>query len=381
MRNFVAEVVARPESITRYSLGDWDLLIRQGRHANLLARIYVLLEGGGLLIQVPEAPLRHLRSAVTQTNRHAELVGYETNQIHKTLSQLKTPIVLLKGAAYVAAGLPPARGRIFTDIDLMVAKSDIDLAEEAMKDAGWVTSHLNDYDQKYYRKWMHELPPMMHPRRKTVVDIHHAILPETARLKPDPAKLFASAIKLEGYDYLYVLCPEDMVLHSAVHLFHDGEFEHALRDLADIDSLLRHFSGETKFLNRLLDRAVELDLSRPLFYALHFCQEILQTPIPVEVLSTAKNNAKLSDLGWRFIHSLLERGLRPDHATCDDRLSGISRWMLYVRSHYLRMPAHLLLPHLFQKALITPWQENRAAKNRREVPTIQQLLARRKDRL
>jgi hypothetical protein len=34
-----------------------------------------------------------------------------------------------------------------------------------------------------------------------------------------------------------------MVLHSATHLFYDGELNHGLRDLVDLDDLLRHFSG------------------------------------------------------------------------------------------------------------------------------------------
>jgi len=38
-----------------------------------------------------------------------------------------------------------------------------------------------------------------------------------------------------------------MVLHAATHLFLNEEFSSALRDLADLDSLLRHFGGETRF--------------------------------------------------------------------------------------------------------------------------------------
>jgi len=48
---------------------------------------------------------------------------------------------------------------------------------------GWVSGHRSAYDQRYYRKWMHEIPPMTHIRRQTVLDLHHNILPETARLR------------------------------------------------------------------------------------------------------------------------------------------------------------------------------------------------------
>ena len=94
-----------------------------------------------------------------------------------------------------------------------------------------MTTHHDAYDQRYYRQWMHELPPLRHMTRQTVLDVHHTILPLTAHLKPDPAKLWEAAVGIEGQVNFCVLAPVDMVLHSATHLFHDGELEHGLRDL------------------------------------------------------------------------------------------------------------------------------------------------------
>jgi hypothetical protein len=377
MRNLVAEIIANPKCISDFELKDWDLVIRQARNSSLLARIHSQLQASQLLPLVPEVALKHLISAKTQADRHIQLVDYEIDQIYKVLSQLETPVVLLKGAAYVAANLPPAAGRIFTDIDVMVAKDEIDLAEDALLHYGWVGTQLDEYDQKYYRKWMHELPPMMHQRRKSIIDVHHAILPETARLKPCSEQLLKAAKPVENFEYLYTLCPEDIVLHSATHLFHDGEFEHGLRDLVDIDSLLRHFSSDTNFWSTLIARALQIDLARPLFYALFYCKKILKTPVPDTAIDAAMKNAKISNILFKLMDSLLNRGLRPNHTSCRDCFSGIAEWMLYVRSHYLRMPLHLLIPHLFQKSFITPINERKAEKIAAQNPTIQQLLAKR----
>ena len=49
---------------------------------------------------------------------------------------------------------------------------------------------------------------------------------------------------------------------------------------------------------------------------------------------------------------LFSRALRPEHPTCDDLRTRIARFVLYVRAHYLRMPLHLLLPHLIRKAYV-----------------------------
>ncbi len=49
------------------------------------------------------------------------------------------------------------------------------------------------YDDLYYRQWMHELPPLVHGERGRMVDVHHTILPLTARPTPDAQALIADA--------------------------------------------------------------------------------------------------------------------------------------------------------------------------------------------
>lgn len=70
-------------------------------------------------------------------------------------------------------------------------------------------------------------------------------------------------------------------MHSSAHLFQDGDLAGGLRDLVDSDCLLLHFGKvEPGFWDRLVPRAMELDLVRPLFYALRFCRRLLRTEIP-----------------------------------------------------------------------------------------------------
>ena len=42
---------------------------------------------------------------------------------------------------------------------------------------------LTPYDDAYYRDHMHELPPLIHKERDRMIDVHHTILPLTARPK------------------------------------------------------------------------------------------------------------------------------------------------------------------------------------------------------
>lgn len=207
---------------------------------------------------------------------------------------------------------------------------------------GWATSHHEPYDQRYYRNWMHELPPLRHVARGTVLDVHHSIAPPTGRLKPDSKRLLAAAVPVASHEKLKVLAPIDMVLHSAAHLFLNEELRHGLRDLVDIDALLRHFGAENAFWPQLRERARELDLTEPLSLALRYASRILGTPVP-------PNNTR--DQPRPLLDALYLRALQPPHPAAADSATPLARQLLFVRGHWLRLPPALLAYHLTVKAL------------------------------
>jgi hypothetical protein len=140
-----------------------------------------------------------------------------------------------------------------------------------------------------------------------------------------------------------------MVLHSALHLFQEGEFDHGLRDLLDLRDLIRHFESQNAFWPDLVHRARELGLQLPLSHALRHLKRLLAYTPPeavwVDIQAMQPPAVQRAVLDWA-----LQKALRPVHPSCDSAGSGIARWLLYVRSHALRMPVHLLLPHLLRKA-------------------------------
>jgi hypothetical protein len=341
-----------PQLMQRLDLREWDLLVRQARRANLLASLHSVLEETGWLENVPAEALRHLAWSRAVSEKHREAVRWEVGKIRAALAPTGVPVILLKGAAYVMAGLPSSRGRLFSDVDIIVPKPRIGEVEAALMMGGWIATHHDAYDQRYYRQWMHEIPPMQHMSRMSVIDVHHAILPETAQLHPSPAKLQAASVPLAGFDDLRVFCPTDMVLHSAVHLFHDGELEQGLRDLFDLHRLFAHFGETPGFWPALTDRAVELGLQRPLYYALRYADGLLGSPVPVSAMRAAKVGAPPRWLRL-LMDALFRRALLPAHESCSDWFSGIARHLLYVRANWLRMPPLMLGRHLFHKAFLS----------------------------
>jgi len=178
--------------------------------------------------------------------------------------------------------------------------------------------------------------------------LHHNILPRTAVACPDPNLLLKSAVELVGeHEGVKVLSPLDRIIHSATHLFYDGEFEHGLRDLVDLDGLVSELDEVTKI--SLVERSLQLGLARPVYYALRYLQFILKTP-DLDAALQAFNLANCIPRYLKLMDVLFLRALMPDHQSCNDSWTGLARWFLYVRSHWLKMPWHLLLPHLTRKA-------------------------------
>ena len=336
-----------PELMPALDGKEWTRLLQRGRAMNLLGRLDALLDTHKLLDQIPAQARDHLYGARLIVNQQQQLVRWEVERLQATLRRIGVSLVLLKGAAYVFSELPVARGRLFADVDIMVPRERLVEVEERLLKDGWSFLDLEPYDYRFYRDWSHELPPLLHADREILVDVHHTILPPVGRLHPDPTRLLAAAVPLVDSG-LKILAPTDMVLHTAVHMFQDGELQGELRDVVDLDALMRHFGSEETFWTRLVSRGRELGLGRPLFYALSYAAELLGTPVPPATMRAARQAAP----PWpvrQIMDGLVTRALAPEPPSRGLTATRIARALLYARAHWLAMPPGIFARHLAHK--------------------------------
>lgn len=339
----------QPDRLPALALPAWDGLLRQARASNLIGRLALATAD---LDRLP-APVRpHLLAArrLVEHQRHA--IRWECNHLAEALHGLDLPVVLLKGAAYALADQPAARGRLFGDIDLLVPRPMLGPVEAALMARGWTSGGTEAYDQRYYRQWMHELPPMVNHRRGTVVDVHHNLLPLTARRVPDAERLLADSLEIPGTSFRR-LAPCDQVLHCATHLFHEGELRNGLRDLFDLQALLQeHSAARPDFWTALAARAQLHGLQWPLLLGLRYAERLLGQHLPAGLQEELQaqcgwSAARLAWLDWLYL-GLLQAPL-PSAWRAQDHLAAAA---LYLRSHALRMPPWLLARHLGRKAVL-----------------------------
>lgn len=349
----LTSAVLDPPTITGLSHADLDLLLRVARKAQLLGRLAEDLKAIDRFGELPDVARDQFDSMLAYARSRRRVTRWEMDRIAWALrDDMPEKLIVMKGCAYELIGSPNNRGRIFADVDLMVAESEIEPLEAALHAKGWQTKQLSAYDDNYYRRWTHELPPITHYERHVEVDVHHNILPRTARLKPSSGALYAAAVPVDDQPF-HILSDTDLLLHAAVHLMFSDEMADKIRDLIDIADLANAFAvRDSAFWPTLMDRAEELGLERPAFYALHFSRRLLELELPQAVVDRMEKWAPPGVVLW-MMQRLVPAALFPTHPEAGSRRAGLARWLLFVRSHWIRMPPWLLVWHLSYKFYLT----------------------------
>ncbi len=326
----VARALTDPGSVSGLDASGWTHLLSAARALSLIGTLAELLA---------DAPVPPEVARVLADVRHSNVTGqrqalWEAECAAMALGAYPGRVVLLKGTAFAAAGYDAARGRSIGDLDILVARDGLDQVEALLLKAGWEWVKPDPYDDAYYRQWMHELPPLIHAERDRMIDVHHTILPLTAGPKPDAAGLLADARALPSG--LYVLSPADIICHAAAHLLADGDLSGGMRNLWDIDRLVRQFLVEEPgFGEALAQRARLHGLTDAVERALRLSAQLFGTPVVWPIRRVSADALFLRRItavdGWgRKTRKLTRQGF-------------------YIRSHLLRMPPAMLARHLWTK--------------------------------
>ena len=309
-----------PATVVGLDAAGWNSLIAMARAERLIGTLAFRLEGQA----VPDAVRPILTDAKADAAREARQAIWEADRARAALAPIGLPVILLKGTAYAAAGLAARQGRFIGDLDILVPRDRIDAAADALIAAGWEWVKEDPYDDAYYRQWMHELPPMIHTERDRMIDVHHTVLPLTARQTPDAAAMMADAVPIT--DGLYMLSGEDRVCHAVAHLLADGDLQGGLRNLWDIHTLLADVDSQA-----LEARAARHGIAPHVRQAQRLAAAIYGAGGRLPLWDRLVRARLLARNGW---------GQETRKALV---------FAFFVRSHWLRMPPLMLARHLLTK--------------------------------
>ncbi|MGA1798002.1 nucleotidyltransferase family protein [Sphingomonas sp. 4RDLI-65] len=315
----LGRALADPSGVVGLDAEGWTALLAMARAEQLIGTLALRLDG----LPMPGAVRAILADARAAAEHGRRAALWEAEMARRALAAIDGPVVVLKGTAFVAAGLSAGQGRSIGDLDILVPRCALDTVEAALLAAGWEWVKPDPYDDVYYRRWMHELPPLIHRERDRMIDVHHTILPLTARITPDADALIADSVALENG--LRTLSPNGMIVHAAAHLFADGDLAGGMRNLWDIRCLVEEFGID----------GLDGEAQR---HGLH--HEVARSLRLVDALFGETEARGIDRLYIRRLTARDGWG-RPTRP--------VTRFAFYVRSHWLRMPPAMLARHLWTK--------------------------------
>ncbi len=246
--------------------------------------------------------IRELRLAVAA--RNAFLFG-ELKQVLQAFDEEGIEAILLKGA--MMEGIYPAGLRPFCDIDLLIRRRKLHQAMEVLGDLGY---RARGRGLCHGEEDLHSaVAPVKSGRIPTQIDLHWLLGPAYSfegRVKAKGLWQRAREAEIAGLRAL-VLCPEDALLHSCLHLFKHHGLDW-LASACDIAELIRHYQGALDW-EAFLKRVFESRVCLPVRYSLQRTVDLFHPAVPGFVLD---------DLG-SYRPSRLERSVFASLTSPDDR--------------------------------------------------------------
>ncbi len=327
---------------TNLSLPEWDTLLLLASHFELGSQLATTIQrsdNSGLAPVEVRPTLDHALQAVAFNHK---LHKFELRFLNRIAEASNTEPILLKGAAYLACNHHWADGRKTNDVDLLLAANSLDRFEGVLQKEGYQPDdQLSASDRRYYRRWLHELPPYKHSYRKLEVDVHFRLLPVSDPKSFPVEDWIARSISVDGLNPFRVLNPVDQVLHAIINLGHTGEFRRATRDTWDISCLTNparqgHFKAKSdkKAVDfnwqELHQRTEQLRLQKTVSNILLLGEELVGLSIPDNFIEdiTGKPKARLK---MSFLYRTLRTASLPDGPTLRSRKRYHALWAM---EHY-----------------------------------------------
>lgn len=343
--NLLIDLITRKKSALQLEKSDWCGVVALARQLGFLPFLYQIALEENALKLIPSSVASQLKSSNYELLKQHDSVNWHLLQLRKD-NPAALKITLLKGAAYIVGGKKNAQYRLLSDIDLLVEKKFLNDAEFWLFINGFAVSISDEYDDYYYRQWMHELPPFVNSKSGLVVDLHHNLLPISSKRHIDASLIIDNGVELE--QNLVVPNDEDLIIHSAVHLIQDSVFNRSLRDLCDQYWLLSDFIDRNRTSTSLIERAKSLSLGIDLAKSLSLMSEVLGRSLSNEELAFVEQMLRRKRL-WIvekkcyviMLHQPVVSEWKVEHHAAS--------FYLFIKSHLIKMPVKLLIKHAGMK--------------------------------
>lgn len=333
------DVIAHPTNAESLLPSEWEALLFILHTARLEAWLAAQLEKTQATEALPVTVQSKLISALLYARRQQQQVHYECSNLTALLAEKDIEPLFLKGAAYVISPVFNSEGRICSDIDALVLREQLEAAERHLKINMWIGQEVDDYDDKYYREYAHEIPPMMQSERGTVLDLHHNLFLPVSGRAPNISQFWE--LRSRNENGLSTLKPAAALVHSMIHLLMNEEVTYGLRDCLDMQSIIDTHNSESFWLE-VSTLVVDNDFTHEYQLLLLLLDSLFSRETVKQQILAQQITADTKTRFWLWCY---RKAVMPDHPQLCNPYAGIARAAVYCRGHSQKMPLATLLKH------------------------------------
>ena len=302
---------------------EWNQLVDKAAWHETAALLLHQLEVSGQIELVPE-PVRSRLTAIKleQRVRFFFFLQPELLRVLEGMESAGVEAIPLKGAYLMNTVYPDVSLRPVGDLDLLAQEGDLPQAMRTLAELGYRSRSGSDRLPIRATADHHHCPRVLSPDGSVEVELHRHIVRRRTPLF-FPVERFwerSSGSQLKGRP-VRVLAPRDLVTHLCLAFFLDRRRRAAgygaVRQLVDVSESIRHFELDIDWEGMLREYNGER-LQGPLYVALRAARDLLETPVPVEILKSMRPvdfddeafshfmRLKVLNDGYWFFHQLVD---------------------------------------------------------------------------
>ena len=312
---------------------DWSYIVRTSAYNGIIPMVSRWI-GVTSREQVPPAIKREITIAAGANALHNAHLSGELVKIVGWFSKNSIDAIAVKGPVLAALAYGDVSMRTFTDVDLLVHRSDLTRAVEILVSGGYASTTTTDGGSARPDIFS-AFPTSFEARRGAAdVDVHWQVGPSRIRFFPDEDSLWARSVWIDFQGCrVRSLSLEDHVIYLCAHAAKHGWA--ALRMVCDLAGLIER--------NRVIDwdwiaaEARRLHGLRMMLLGVYLARSLMQAEIPEPIMRLAYADSAVETLADQIIQSMfVARDQKPEPANPEalalrsmDRRSDRLRYWLY----------------------------------------------------
>ena len=262
---------------------DWDYIVESSTRHRISPLLYWNLSRIDKGKDVPAEVLAKLRILYYKNAARNLFLYGELSRVLKAFKDVGIDVIVLKGAFLAETVYKNIGLRSMSDIDILVRKEDLQQAKKKMSELKY--TFINDnYPEVFEEQFGCELEyfkKVDNINLKGVnFELHWELMPMQKCIKLEISRIWRNAqtASIANIDVL-AMRHEDLLLYLCVHLKKHGFI--GLRWFCDISEIVKCYNLNWKYI---VESAKRYKIGILVYYVLYFTRELVDCPIPADVL-------------------------------------------------------------------------------------------------